>query len=750
MAKKRIIAHCMHEDEMGAAQEVIVGGETTESFVMGEIDVKDIKGLQDKGVIVQILEDKPEADRPGGGSGPLSGALRRGIRSDVSFGAGAVSSPTPPPGDAVYLIGLKGPLLENWKSKIKALNVKLLEYVPHYKYTAKLSLGQVDVLNSLPFVSAVRLYEQEDRGPFFFKEASVPSPPSSAVGYRMITYDVRLYTEEDLDAVLGLLKEMGVSVAGGKRRKIRLYLIEESPLYKDIRAMPEVASIDVYVEPKLFNDKARELMGITNHGGNPGLLIDETGEGQIVGVADTGLDEGHPDFQGRMAGVVALGRPNDASDSHGHGTHVAGSVLGDGAASGGKLCGAAPGASLFFQSLLDANGGLGGLPLNLWDLFEEAYQAGARVHNNSWGSATHSMYTLNSMEVDEFVAERRDMLLVISAGNEGSASNPSHSQPGFVDWLSIGSPASSKNALTVGASRSNRTEGGYSNLTYGQAWPDDFPDAPIKDDQISGESERLAAFSSRGPCVDHRIKPDVVAPGTDIASAKSSRAPLRHFWGAYPGNGKYAFMGGTSMAAPLTSGCAALVREFYVKKRNHNPSAALVKATLINGARWLTGQDAVADHDKMPNFHQGFGCIYMPWSIPNPSEPDLVLEFLDTWQGTEKFDRSGQRLRYIFSISGGPRLRICLAWTDPPARGLQNNLNLFIQNLQSEQKWMGNEDLPLSLTIPDSDNNVEVVRLEAPQAGEYMIQVSASNLLKGPQDFALVITGALTTGILPY
>lgn len=750
MAIKRIIAHCMHEAEMGAAQEVIIDGETTESYVLGEIEENDIKGLQDKGVIVQVLEDKPEVEMPGGGSESLSGVLRRGIRSDVSFGAGAVSAPTPPPGDTFYLVRLKGPLLEQWKSQIKELNVRLLEYLPQYTYTAKLSLSQVSALSSLPFVSAVRLYGPEDTGPVSFKAVSVPSPPSSVVGLQMITYDVRLHTEEDLDAVLGRLKEMGVSVAGGKRRKIRLYLLKDSPLYKKIRAMQEVASIDVYVEPKLFNGKARELLGIIAHGGNPGALVEETGDGQIVGVADTGLDEGHPDFQGRMVGVVALGRANDASDPNGHGTHVAGSVLGDGAASGGELSGAAPGASLFFQSLLDSNGGLAGLPLNLWDLFEEAYQAGARIHNNSWGSATHSMYTLNSMEADEFVAERRDMLLVISAGNEGTAFNPSHSQPGFVDWLSIGSPASSKNSLTVGASRSSRTEGGYSSLTYGQAWPGDFPDAPIKDDNISGDSERLAAFSSRGPTVDHRIKPDVVAPGTDIASTKSSRAPLRHFWGTYPGNGNYAFMGGTSMAAPLISGCAALVREFYVKKRNHNPSAALVKATLINGSRWLTGQDAVADHDKTPNFHQGFGCIYMPGTIPNPSDPDLVLEFLDDLQGPGRFDWSGQRFRYRFSISGGQELRICLAWTDPPARGLQNNLNLFVQNLQSRRKWLGNEDLPLSLTTPDTDNNVEVVRLEDPQAGEYMIQISASNLLKGPQDFALVVTGGLTTKILSY
>ncbi len=143
---------------------------------------------------------------------------------------------------------------------------------------------------------------------------------------------------------------------------------------------------------KLHNDHARLLLGI--HQSNPGTGLRETGAGQIVAVADTGVDDHHPDFQGRIAAVVALGRPGNTSAPHGHGTHLAGSVLGDGSASGGAIRGAAPGARLYFQSLLDAQGELGGLPLDLRDLFDEAYQNGARIHNNSWGAATASRHTM--------------------------------------------------------------------------------------------------------------------------------------------------------------------------------------------------------------------------------------------------------------------------------------------------------------------------------------------------------------------
>src|SRR6185503_9677231 len=101
-----------------------------------------------------------------------------------------------------------------------------------------------------------------------------------------------------------------------------------------------------------------------------------TGEGVLVAIADTGLDETHPDFAGRIAKVVARGRPGDGSDPNGHGTHVAGSGLGDGSASGGAVKGTAPKARVFFQSLLDRDDGLGGLPFELGELFEETYKAG--------------------------------------------------------------------------------------------------------------------------------------------------------------------------------------------------------------------------------------------------------------------------------------------------------------------------------------------------------------------------------------
>jgi serine protease AprX len=314
-------------------------------------------------------------------------------------------------------------------------------------------------------------------------------------------------------------------------------------------------------------------------------------------------------------------------------------------------------------------------------------------------------------------------------------------------------PANAKNALTVGASRNSRVKGGYAALTWANAWADRYPAAPIGKQKVSGDAECLAAFSARGPSDSTRIKPDVVAPGTDIAAARSSQAPLFKFWGAYPDNPSYAFMGGTSMAAPYVAGCAALVREYYQKREGWpDPSAALLKATLINGTARMTGECAVAELAGEPNFHQGFGRIDMSTTIPNSANPDLKLVFADTWKDpTRLLQASGQRLRYRITAGGKLPLRICLVWNDIIGKGLQYRLMLMADD-STGQKFVGNSKAAATVTVAgmtqDPNNNVQIIRIGKPRDGVHTIVVTAIDI-QSPQTIALVVTGDLKSQLMP-
>jgi serine protease AprX len=106
----------------------------------------------------------------------------------------------------------------------------------------------------------------------------------------------------------------------------------------------------------------------------------------------------------------------------------------------------------------------------------------------------------------------------------------------------------------------------------------------------------------------------------------------------------------------------------------------------------------------------------------------------------------GDSARYAVKVAAGKPLRICLAWTDPPARALQNELLLLVDR-GSQSKWVGNAAVASVFRASgdprDPQNNVQVVHIQNPQAGDYTIAVTASNLLVPPQHFALVVTGEL-------
>ena len=634
-----------------------------------------------------------------------------------------------------FIVQLTGPVTQAMTDALRKVGAELLDYIPDYALLVRATPEAIDNdVRKLDFVRWVGLYHP----------AFAVSPLLRGVSGNL-RINILLFPGEQVESIREDIQAAGAtirSVASGSHGA-KLDVTISANAINSIATRRGVAWIEPYVEPKLTNDVARGLMNISQAWSGVGLY----GSGEVVAVCDTGLDTGNTstlsaDFSGRLLKTYALGRNKKWDDPNGHGTHVAGSVLGSGVLSGsnpaahnyaGSFAGVAPEAQLVFQSVLDNTGGLGGLPADLNNLFQPPYNDGARIHTNSWGAEVNGAYTIDSRNVDVFTWNHPDMTILFAAGNAGTDANAD----GVVDLDSIDAPGTAKNCITVGASESYRLSGGAQG-TYGSYWPSDFPANPISGDKVSNNSSGIAAFSSRGPTDDGRIKPDLVAPGTNVISCRSHASGAGVLWGVYDSN--YVYSGGTSMSVPLTAGAATLVRSYYRTIRGHNPSAALIKATLINGAADLyPGQYGTGSKQEIPsprpNNVEGWGLVN-PAYLLTPGA-NRAFEFVDATTGIG----TGQSATYTYYVRGSNSpFRVTLVWTDYPAAvyaspALVNDLDLVVISPSGSQ-LRGNGTV-------DRLNNVEGVDVLAPLPGYYAVQVNGFNVPFGPQRYALVVSGEI-------
>jgi len=640
------------------------------------------------------------------------------------------------------LVQTQGPLTKSQKSELTHTGVELLEYVPENTYICHYKSAELNRVRALPYVAWANIYLNgfkvspllhtggDRKSANLLEVKGLPGTPGQ--GGQLV--DVVMHRDVDpKQFITEVASAAGVdaatlTVSPGKFR-----------LRVDAQRLPRLAALDAvrHVEPvfekKLWNNVALKIMGCD--------VVHQTtnleGQGQIVAVCDTGFDLGdatnvHPAFAGRVLQIYPLGRAN-GSDPDGHGTHVCGSAVGDGGSSLlGAIRGAAPKAKFVMQSVLDPQGALGGLPNSLTDLFTPPYtNDGARIHSNSWGDSNNS-YTDEARDVDAFVWSHRDLVVLFAAGNAGvdKAGN------GVVDPASVGSPGTAKNCITVGASENNRpsfeyVDGDTQIATYGQGWPDSYPAVPIADDRLADNPEGIAAFSSRGPTSDGRIKPDVVAPGTAILSTRSRVAGVGNGWGPSP-DPLFFYDGGTSMATPLVAGCAAVVRQYLQSSKGiAQPSAALVKALLINAAHNLIGQYSPSEAGTIANINQGFGRIDLAATV-GALQDGAVVQFWDEGAALD----TGEQQTFQVPVSAMANIvKVTLVWTDPPGETLQNDLDLIVTTARGTVRH-GN--IAGDSSLFDRRNNVEQVLMHTVAPGDLQIVVRAYRAAIAAQSFALV------------
>ncbi|WP_327121923.1 S8 family serine peptidase [Streptomyces sp. NBC_01341] len=259
----------------------------------------------------------------------------------------------------------------------------------------------------------------------------------------------------------------------------------------------------------------------------------DTGQGVDVAVLDTGADTGHPDLADRITTAHSFVPDEDVTDRNGHGTHVASTIAGTGAASAGKERGVASGAGLHIGKVL-SDSGSGQDSWVLAGMEWAALDRHAKIINMSLGSSDPSDGTDPLSEAVNRLSARTGALFVVAAGNSAA--------PG-----SIGGPGAADAALTVSAVDS---------------------------------SDDVAPFSSQGPRVgDGGLKPEITGPGVDVLAARSRYAP--------EGDGSYRTLSGTSMATPHVAGAAALLASAHP-----GLSGAQLKDLLVSSSKRTPEYDA--------------------------------------------------------------------------------------------------------------------------------------------------------------
>ena len=706
-------------------------------------------------------------------------------------------------GNQLQLVQFDGPIQPEWVAQLKSDGFQVVDYIPENAY---LVYGGTAATKSLQ----ARAKHVKWQGAYLAGDKIHPrARPAAAAERRALTgeddlFAVQLVLDETANAetlalLAGLAKEP--LLRNNAFRHYRNIVVRMDPAeVENVAARTDVISIAPYVLPKKLDERQGMIVAgqLTGNGPSaPGYMAwlaskgftqqQFADSGLVVDVCDSGIDNGtnKPNHFGlyvsgntgqasrvvynRLEGTPNTGSTLQGCDGHGNlNAHIIGGYNDSSSGfphqdSGGFRygLGIAPFVKLGSSVIFDV---ANFTSPDYEDMISRAYRDGAKISSDSWGADTAGGYDIDAQQYDALVrdaqpadsavpvAGNQGMTIVFAAGNAGSAAG------------TVGSPGTAKNVITVGAAENVHSHA----ITNKGAATLGTDGCDTADDEANSAND-IVGFSSRGPCSDGRVKPEIVAPGTHVTGGvgqnvrtmtgtgtaltcfdASGVCGLKDNSGNYvsffPTNQQfYSTSSGTSHSTPAVAGGAALVYQYFLNQAWGAPSPAMVKAYLMNSARYMTGVDA---GDNLWSNDQGMGMMNLGTAF------DGTARILRDQVPADTFTASGQsRAISGLVVDSGKPVRVSLSWTDAPGStsgsSYNNNLNLTV--VAGGKTYLGNVfngSVSTNGGTADAKNNSESVFLPAGTTGAVTVVVTAANVNSDgvpnvepalDQDYALVI-----------
>ena len=670
-------------------------------------------------------------------------------------------------GKSLQIIQFIGPVQEDWLNELKTVGVEPIHYIANNGYLVWVDENGRSQLDNLVAHSSFLQWHMT-----FYDELKVSPDLWSMIGSEgemaVLPITIQMIQHERQQETEAMIEDLLVSQASDWQPVLNFQTIQGTIRQQDIRLVAELP--DVYwlgmqqsfalhdeVQGQIVAGNVITTSAYSAIPTGPGYLawLDSYGFSQdpadypIVDITDDGIGNGNAnDATGdqtlRELGLLAnpsrittISNCTGQSDGGGVGGHghlnlsIAGGYdtrsdfpyqdasdyqLGLGINPYGRFSGTRV---FYFNTLVENTlWDISGCGPDYSDLIKQNQDNGASITNNSWGSTSTAYgisaqaYDIGVRDSDESETGNQEMIYLFSAGNAGS-------------FNSIGNPATAKNVITVGASENYRPYD-VDGCNKGLLHADDVMD--------------IADFSSLGPAVGNRIKPELAAPGSHVQGTASTNFLFNgnticgsedNDFGFLPddayypiGQSIFTWSSGTSHSVPSVAGMASLYYYWFEHMyQQPTPSPAMMKAYLVAHTMYLKGARA---NDTLPSNTQGYGLPNMSLGLD-----DTPRVFAD--QQTLFAESGEQWTREIIAADPSKPVRIVMAYTDAAgAVGTNpqvNDLNLRIDS--SAETYLGNQfqqQWSVPDGVPDANNNYEAIFLPPGTVDSFDMTVTAFNI----------------------